>query len=360
MDRRAFLVVLVVALCGCGPSEAPKKSTGASGGAAPVAETPGGRQQVPITAGSLAKIPRVAILVFGAKGAASATAPSAAPTLFRERMTELGYVDGKTVLIEERYAEGDSQRLTQLAHEVVESKPDVIVAIAASATAAAREATSTIPIVMAHAGGMVESGLVASLAHPGGNVTGTSSMVPELGVKQVELLRQLLPNLARLGVLCNPTNTGVGPTLAKVNEAARRLNIGVTVAEVTRSEDFGKALIKLRDAHPDALLVLIEPLIGMHRDELLAFAATNRLPTSYDVGREIVRQGGLISYGPVLSAHYALVADYVDKILKGARPGDLPIQQPTQFSLAINMNTAKALGLAVPQALLARADEVIQ
>ena len=161
-------------------------------------------------------------------------------------------------------------------------------------------------------------------------------------------------------MLCNPTNTGVGPSLAKVNEAARRLNIGVTVAEVTRSEDFGKALIKLRDAHPDALLVMIEPLIGMHRDELLDFAATNRLPTSYDVGREIVRQGGLISYGPVLSAHYALVADYVDKILKGAKPGDLPIQQPTQFSLAINMNTAKALGLAVPQALLARADEVIQ
>jgi len=145
-----------------------------------------------------------------------------------------------------------------------------------------------------------------------------------------------------------------------VNEAARRLNISVVVAEVTRAEDFDKAFDLLRKARPDALLVMLEPLIGMNRARVLEFAETNRLPASYDVGREFVRQGGLISYGPVLTTHYALVADYVDKILKGAKPGDLPVQQPTQFALVINLKTAKALGLTVPQSLLARADEVIR
>ncbi len=280
--------------------------------------------------------------------------------MFRDRLTELGYVEGKTIIIEESYADGDPQRLTQLAREVVASKPDIIVSIAASATAAARQATSTIPIVMAHAGDPVGSGLAASLAHPGGNVTGTTSMVPELGVKQVELLRQVVPGLARLGVLANPTNAGAPLTLANVNEAARQFNIRVTVAEVTRAEDFDKALGLLRDARPEALFVMIEPMIYLNRARLLDFAATNRLPASYDVGREIVRQGGLISFGPVLMTHYALVAEYVDKILKGAKPGDLPVQQPTQFALVVNLNTAKALGITIPQSLLLRADEVIQ
>jgi putative tryptophan/tyrosine transport system substrate-binding protein len=356
MDRRAFLVVLFVA-CGCGPNEVPKEAANANRAAPTVAEN--GTQQSP-AAGRQAKIPRVAMLVFGPRGSRSATASGtvSVATLFRERLAELGYVEGKTILLEESYADGDPQRLAQLAHEVVESKPDVIVAIAAAATAAARQATSTIPIVMAHTGNPVGSGLVESLAHPGGNVTGTTSMVPELGVKQVELLRQLVPNLARLGVLANPTNAGTPPLLANVNEAARRFNIRVVVAEVARSEDFDKALGLLRDARPNALLVMVEPLIFLNRARVLDFAAANRLPASYDVGREIARQGGLISYGPVLTTHYALVADYVDKILKGAKPGDLPVQQPTQFALVINMKTAKALGLSVPQPLLALADEV--
>jgi putative ABC transport system substrate-binding protein len=359
MDRRAFLVALL-AVCGCGPSETPKSGEKSSA-VPPTAAAPSGDAQQPADLQSKAKVPRVAMLVFGTQSAASATAGATPPPkLFRDRLAELGHVEGKTVLIEESYADGDPQRLTQLAHQIVESKPDVIVTIAASATAAVKQATSTIPIVMAHPGSPEESGLVASLAHPRGNVTGTTSMIPELAGKQVELLRELIPGLARLGLLVNPTNAGTPRVLANVNEAARRFNIGVTVAEVTRAEDFDKALATLRDARPDALLVMIEPMIYLNRARVLDFAATNRLPASYDVGREFVRQGGLISYGPILGTHYALVADYVDKILKGANPGDLPVQQPTKFALIINLKTAKALGLTVPQSLLARADEVLQ
>jgi putative tryptophan/tyrosine transport system substrate-binding protein len=358
MDRRAFLAALVVAW-GCSPNEAPKKAADANHVTPTGAEEPGGKQQS-ASVEPQTKVPRVAMLVFGTRGSSLATAPSSAAILVRNRLTELGYVEGKTILFEESYADGDPQRLTQLAHEVVERKPDVIVAIAAAATAAARQETSTIPIVMAHAGNPVGSGLVVSLAQPGGNVTGTTSMVPDLGIKQVEILRELIPRLASLGVLANPTNAGMPPLLANVNEAARRFNINIVVAEGTRADDFDKALGLLRDARPDALLVMIEPLIFLHRARVLDFAATNRLPTSYDVGSEITRQGGLISYGPVLTTHYALVAHYVDKILKGAKPGDLPVQQPTQFALIINLKTAKALGLTIPQSLLARADEVIQ
>jgi putative ABC transport system substrate-binding protein len=358
MDRRAFLVALIL-VGGCGQNEAQKKAVDASHAAPTSAQTPSGKQQ---SAGvePQTRIPRVVVLVFGTRGGVSASAPTSAVMLFRDRMTKLGYVEGETILFEERYADGDSQRLTRLAHEVVESKPDVIVAIAAAATVAARQATSTIPIVMAHAGNPVGSGLVASLAHPGGNVTGTTSMVPDLGVKQVEILRELLPGLASLAVLANPTNAGTPPLLANVNEAARRFSVSVVVAEVTRDADFDKAFGLIRDARPDALLVMMEPLIGVNHARILDFAATNRLPASYDVGRELVREGGLISYGPVLTSHYAIAADYVDKILKGTKPGDLPVQQPTQFALIINLKTAKALGLTIPQSLLVRADEVIQ
>ena len=340
MDRRGFLVALIF-MCGCGPNEAPRKAADATQ-ALPAAATPGSQKQ---SVGAATRIPRVTLLAFGTRDIGSATTTIREPVamLFRNRMAELGYVEGTTILIEERYADGDPQRLTQLAHEIVEGKPDVIVTIAAAATGAARQATSTIPIVMAHAGNPVGSGLVASLARPGGNVTGTTSMAPELGLKQVELLRQLIPGLARLGVLVNPTNAGTAPLLATVGEEARRFNISVVVAEVTRAEDFDKAFGLLRDAHLDALFVMVEPLIGLHIAQVLDFAAANRLPASYDVGGGFVRRGGLISYGPVLATHYALAAEYVDKILKGANPGNLPVQQPTQFALAINLKPRRRL-----------------
>jgi putative ABC transport system substrate-binding protein len=352
MVRRTFLVALLVAY-GCGSNDAPKK-TATTGPAAETAPT-----GLASGAQSTTRIPRVTMLFFGSRAQPS-VASADGSALLRARLSELGYIEGKSILVEERYADGSPERLKELARETIESKPDVIVTSAVSATAAAREATSTIPIVMLHAGNPVGSGLVASLAHPGGNVTGTTSMVPDLGAKQVEVLRQLIPGLVTLGVLVNSTNAGAAPLLANVTEAARAHNVRVIVAEVTRADDFDKAFGVLRDGHPDALYVMMEPLMGANRERILAFAAANRLPTSYDVGSDFVRQGGLISYGPVLRDHYARGADYVDKILKGAKPGDLPVFQPTEFALVINAKTAAALGLTVPHSLLVRADEVIQ
>jgi putative ABC transport system substrate-binding protein len=361
MKRRAFLAALVAA-CGCSRTDAPAVDAADKKAAAPSAATSDSRTGAGATRAD-PRIPRVATLVYGTRTAASASAAItgvSAITLFRERLRELGYVEGKTILVEERYADGDPQRLEALAKETVAGNPDVIVAIAAAATAAARRATSTIPIVMAHAGDPVGAGWVASLAQPGGNVTGSTSQVPELGSKQVELLRELIPGLARLGVLVNPTNSGTPLTIANLTAAARQFHVSLTIAEVTRAEDFDGALRLLGGARVDALFVMVEPMIGLNRGRVLEFAATNRLPVSFDVGREAVREGGLISFGPLLSTHYALAAEYVDKILKGAKPGDLPVQQPTQFALIVNVRTAKALGLTVPPSLLARADEVIQ
>jgi putative ABC transport system substrate-binding protein len=302
------------------------------------------------------KIRRVGVLFFGT-GVSQANLRRL--DVFRRRMRELGYVEGKTILIEERYADGNAQRLTELARELVESRIDIIVAVAVAAAKAARQATSTIPIVMVHAGNPIGAGLIASLARPGGNVTGTTSMIPELAAKQVELFRELVPRVAKLGILVNPTNAGAAPLLANVTDAARSFNISLVTAEVTRPEDFPKAFTLLRSARPDGLLVMVEPLIFVNRAQVIDFAASARLPASYDVG-DFARAGGLISYGPVLIEHYAMAAGYVDKILKGAKPGDLPVQQPTKFELVVNLKTAKALGLTVPQLLLLRADEVIE
>ena len=352
MDRRVFLFAIVF-VCGCSREETPRSNAGTS-----VRLPTNADQQT--RAGAPTVPPRVAVLFFGPRESPAPGDVAPAIALLRSRLTELGYVQGQSIVVEDHYAEGDPVRLTRLAQEIVDSKPDVIVTIAAAATAAARQATSTIPIVMAHAGNPEGSGLVASLSHPGGNVTGTTSLVADLGMKQVEVLRELIPGITKLGVLANPTNASTTPFLANVREAATRYRITLVVAEVTRAEELDGAFVLLRDARPDALLVMMEPLLGMNRARILDFAAANRLPASYDIGRELTRQGGLISYGPVLTTHYALVADYVDKILKGARPADLPVLQPTEFSLAVNLKTARTLGLTVPQSLVVRADEVIQ
>jgi len=277
--------------------------------------------------------------------------------VFRQRLRELGYVEGQSVVIDERYAEGNAQRLTEHAREFAARKVDVIVAPAVAAATAARQATNTIPIVMVHAGNPVGAGLIATLARPGGNVTGTTNL--PLGGKQFDLLREMVPRVVKLAILFNPTNAGAASFAASMTDAAFRSNISVVVAEVTRIEDFPKAFATIRGAHPDGLLVAVEPLIGTHVAEVIEFAATTHLPAIYDVG-EIARRGGLIAYAPAFIEHYALAADYVDKILKGAKPGDLPVQQPARFELVINLKTAKALGLTIPQTLLLRADEVIK
>ena len=277
--------------------------------------------------------------------------------VFRQRLRELGYVEGRTIVIDERYADGSAQRLTELAREFAARKVDVIVASAVAAATAARQATNTIPIVMVHAGNPVGAGLIASLARPGGNVTGTTNL--PLGGKHVDLIRELVPRVAKLAILANPTNAGAASFVAAITDAAHKFNIGVVVAEVARAEDFPNAFNVIRNARPDGLLVAAEPLIGTHEAELLEFAATTRLPAIYDSGGT-ARRGGLIAYAAAYIEHYALAADYVDKILKGAKPGDLPVQQPAKFELVINLKTAKALGLTIPQSLLLRADEVIQ
>ena len=300
------------------------------------------------------KIPRVALLLVNTR---ESYMDDDGLALFRQGLRELGYIEGKSILIEERYADENAQRLNELARELAASKVDIIVAPTVAATTASRRATSTIPIVMVHAGNPIGAGLIATLARPGGNITGTTTLL--LGGKQVELIRELVPRVAKLGVLINPTNAGAAPVLANMTDTARSFNIGLVVAEVTRAEDFPNAFSVLRNARPDGLLVMVEALITANYAQVLDFAASTRLPASYD-NNWIVREGGLISYGPVLLEQYALAAVYVDKILKGAKPGDLPVQQPTKFKLAINLKTAKALGLTISRELLLRADEVIQ
>jgi len=300
-----------------------------------------------------AKVPRIGMLFFGNRQNNGVTRLP----LFRQRLRELGYVEGKTILIEDRYADGNEQRLNELARELVESRVDVIVAPTVAAAVAARHATVTIPIVMLHAANPIGAGLIASLAQPGGNVTGTANLL--LGDKQLELIRQLVPRVAKLAVLANPTNAGTGLLLANITDAARGFRISVVVVEVSRAEDFPGAFAAIRNARPDVLMVLIEPVIGSNGKQIRDFAAGARLPTVYDFG-DMARAGGLVSYAPVFLEHYSLAADYVDKILKGAKPADLPVQQPAKFELVINLKTAKELGLTIPQSLLLRADEVIQ
>ena len=300
------------------------------------------------------KIWHIGVLFFAS---ASSSGAQRGMPVFRQRLRELGYVEGKSIVIDERYAEGNGQRLTELAREFAARKVDVIVASAVTATTAARQATNTIPIVMVHAGNPVGAGLIASLARPGGNVTGTTNL--PLGGKQVDLIRELVPRVAKLAILANPTNAGTASFVASATDAASKSNISVVVADVTRIEDFPKAFATIRSAHPDGLLVLVKPLFGTRTAEVIEFAATTRLPAIYDFGG-MARRGGLIAYATLYLEHYALAADYVDKILKGAKPGDLPVQQPARFELVINRKTAKALGLTIPPSLLLRADEVIQ
>src|SRR5262249_20349158 len=204
---------------------------------------------------------------------------------------------------------------------------------------------------------VVNAGLIASLAQPGGNVTGTTN-VPH-GGKHVDLLHELVPNVAKLAILVNPTNPGAAAIVTSATEAAGKFSIEVVRAEVGRAEDFPTAFATIRGAHPDGLIVGVEPLIGKHSVEIIDFASTVRLPAIYDNG-EFVRAGGLIAYATKFIEHYPIAADYVDKILKGAKPANLPVQQPARFELLINLKTAKALGLAIPRDLLLRADEVIQ
>jgi putative tryptophan/tyrosine transport system substrate-binding protein len=278
---------------------------------------------------------------------------------FQDRLRALGYVEGKTIQIQARYAGGVLDRLAGFARELVALKVDVIVAVAVAASVAAREATAEIPIVMVSAGNPVGAGLIKSLARPGGNVTGTTSMLPDLGGKQIEMLLQVLPSARRIAFLSNPTNAGAAPTLQSAANAAQRLGLELVAVDVIAPQDFETAFARIEQSQAEALLVMGEPLISKNREAVIAFAARRRLPALYAIA-DLVRDGGLMSYGTNIDVHYPRAADYVDKILKGANPSELPVEQPVGFEMLLNLKTASALNLKFPPSLLAGADEVIE
>jgi len=276
-----------------------------------------------------------------------------------DALRTLGWIEGKNIVFERRYAENRVERLPELAAELVRLNVDVIVGIGTLAPLAAKRATTTIPIVMTAAGDPLGSGLVASLARPGGNVTGMSLMAPDLGGKRLQLLKELLPRLARVAVLWNAANPYPALVFKETQAAGRTLGIEVQSLEVRRPDDFDGAFEALRRQRPDALITVEDPLTISYQKLIADFAAGQLLPTLHGV-REDVAAGALMSYGANLADLSRRAAGYVDKILKGAKPADLPVQQPTKFELVINLRTAKVLGLIVPPTLLARADEVIE
>jgi len=281
---------------------------------------------------------------------------------FRQGLRDLGYVEGRNVVIEYRDAEGKHERLPALAAELVALKVDVIVAPPTPAALAAKQATRTLPIVFFSVSDPVSSGLVTSLGRPGGNVTGLSDLTPELVGKCLEQLKQAVPGVSRAAVLWQPGAFGerTEKDLLKAAEvAARALGVRLQFVEARGPDDFDRAFSKMTSARADALTVLPTAMFVSERRRLVDLAAKNRLPTVFPY-RESVDAGGLMSYGPNLADMYRRAATYVDKILKGAKPGDLPVEQPTKFELVINAKTAKALSLTIPQSVLLRADQVIQ
>jgi putative ABC transport system substrate-binding protein len=281
---------------------------------------------------------------------------------FRQGLRDLGYVDGRSVVIDYRDAEGKYDRLPALAAELVALKVDVIVAADTPAALAAKQATRTLPIVFIGAGDPVTIGLVTSLARPGGNVTGLSLLAPELVGKRLELLKQAVPGVARVAALWQPGFVGERTEkdmLKEVEVAARALRVQLQYVEARGPADFDRAFSDMTRARADALTVLGSAMFANERRRVVDLAAKNRLPGVYGF-REYVDAGGLMAYGPNVADLFQHAAIYADKILKGAKPGDLPVEQPTKFELVINRKTAKALGLTIPPSVLGRADQVIE
>jgi len=274
-------------------------------------------------------------------------------------LRELGYVEGRNLIVERRYAEGHADRFPEFAAEMVRLKVDVIIVVTTPAALAAKKATTTIPIVHPAAIDPVGTGLIASLARPGGNVTGLSVLNAELSAKRLEVLKEVVPGLSRGALLWNAANPANTLAWKESEGAARALGVALQSQEVRDPKDFEGAFAMMAQQRPDVLLVLQDALTLEYRKEIIAFALKMRLPSMF-VGKEWVVEGGLMSYGDRLPERYRRAADLVDRILKGEKPADLPVEQPTKFELVINLKTAKAIELAIPPALLARADEVIE
>ncbi len=280
--------------------------------------------------------------------------------VFRQELRELGYVEGQSIAIEYRWAEGMYERLPDLATELVRLKVDVIVASGGvPAIQAAKQATTAIPIIMTGPSDPVGLGLVGSLARPGGNITGLATMSPEVVGKQLELLKEVVPKVSRVAVLWNPANPGNGPQLREAEVAARALGVRLQPLGVRGPDEIDRAFVAMTRERAGALLVLADVMLFSQKERIAELAAKHRLPAVYGL-RWHAEAGGLMAYGANLLDISRRVAIYVDRILKGAKPADLPIEQPTRFELVINLKTAKALGLTIPSSLLQRADEIIQ
>ena len=301
------------------------------------------------------KVPRIGYL--------GVTSPSDRPPLldtFRQGLRELGWIEGQNIVIDYRFAEGRLDRLPDLAAELVRLKVDVIVSLGTQGVTAAKSATKTIPIVMIGVRDPVGTGLIASLARPGGNITGVSGSAGlEIVTKQLELLKETVPKIRRVAILSNPANAYHQLAIKELNVAARSLGVQLQLLEARDPNEFDGAFAAMAKERVGALLVLSDVIFNDHRARLADLAAMNRLPTAYGI-RESVEAGGLMSYGPSFLDFYRRSTAYVDKILKGDKPADLPVEQPTKFELAINLKAAKALGLSIPESLLRRADEVMR
>jgi ABC-type uncharacterized transport system substrate-binding protein len=326
MDRRAFITTLTGALLA-----------------------------VPLAAeGQQAKIPRIGILTPG-----TAAMTQDLFEAFRQGMRDRGYIEGQHVIFERRFGGDKPERLSDAAAELVH-KVDVIVTATDQGIAAVKQQTRTIPIVMANSTDPVTTGFVASLARPGGNITGNSGMSPELSGKRLQLLREVVPGLSRVAFLWNPDIRGAVLAYKETQDAARSLRLQLQSVEVSRGDDLDRALSELTTGRAEALIVPgLNPVAYANRGRIARFAQRNRLPSMYGT-RDFADAGGLMAFGPSAADLWRRAATYVDKILKGANPADLPVEQPTKFELVINLKTAKALGLTIPPSLLQRADQVIE
>jgi putative tryptophan/tyrosine transport system substrate-binding protein len=300
-----------------------------------------------------AKLPTIGVL-----GSSSRSVARQWLAAFVKRLGELGWNDGRTVAMEVRWSDGSTARSVEFIAEFVRGKVDVIVTTGSANVIAAKQATSLIPIVFAGVGDPISTGVIASLARPGGNATGLSLQQPDTAGKRLGLLREVLPNLDRLAIMGNVSAPSVVREMREVQEAARALAVDLTMLEIRRSEDVALAFDKLKQP-TQALYVVTDPLVTANLSGINTLALSARLATIHGF-REYVEAGGLMSYGADFTELWRRAADFVDKILRGAKPGDIPVEQPTKFDLVVNLTTAKALGLTVPPTLLARADEVIE
>jgi len=301
-----------------------------------------------------AHLPRVGYL-----GTSSASLEAELVKAFRDGLRDLGYVEGQNILIEYRWAEGNYQRFPDLVADLVNLKVDVILTAGTPGALAAKRATQTIPIVMAVTGDAVGTGLVSSLARPGGNLTGLTMMVPDLEGKRLEILREVVPKLTALVVLLNTANPLTAIQWKQTEISARTLGIQLQSVELRRPEEFKDAFAKVARQRPDGITMVADRFLLAHRMQIVDFVAKTRLPAIYPY-RDFVVAGGLMSYSPSYEDLFRRSATYVDKILKGAKPSDLPIEQPTKFELLVNMRTAKTLGVPIPPSLLLRADHVVE